>query len=422
MPPPRILESGRWLEPRVAVPAVSKDVGGYGSAMPGLFAGLGYLPGSTGVPVTPYSAMQVATVYACVNRLSKDIGKLPLQIHRRLTRGMTLDLEHPLNALFRRPNRWQTPSQCWSYFVWALVLRGNGYAAILRGQAGEPREVLPISPDRVSVTQGSAGDLYYRFNHPALTPGLRLDADNVLHAKGMTLDGVVGVSPIFMAQDVVGLALAAQQHGATLFRQGAQLNGIIRHPQKLSPEGKDYLSSRFQSGFGGVQQAHRTAVFDEGMTFEKIAMTSEEAQFLETRGMQVLEICRLFDVPQHKVMSGGEKFANREASEQQYVNDTLLPLGQQIEELAERNLLFEDEQGRYAIRFNFDALLRADRKTRIETNARAIMSSQMNPNEARLDDGRPPNVPNGDAFVSPSTMQATDKPVTDALEQSGDEQ
>ena len=409
MPPPRIAESGRWSEPRITLPPVRRDVGGYGSATPGLFAGLGYLPGSTGVPVTPYSSLQVATVYACVSRLSKDIGKLPLQVHRRLSRGMTLDTDHPLNRLFARPNRWQTPSQCWAYFVWALVLRGNGYAVILRDRAGEPQEVLPVSPDRTSVLISRAGDVFYQFNHPALAPGLKLDADNVLHAKGMTLDGVVGVSPIFMAQDVVGLALAAQQHGATLFRQGAQLNGIIKHPGKLSPEAKDYLSTRFSTRFAGVQNAHGTPVLDEAMSFEKIAMTSEEAQFLETRGMQNVDICRLFDVPQHKVMSGSEKFANREASEQQYVNDTLLPIGQQIEELIERNMLFDDERDRYVIRFNFDALLRADRKTRIETNARAIMSSQMSPNEARLDDGRPPNVPNGDAFVSPSTMQPTDR-------------
>jgi HK97 family phage portal protein len=418
MPPPRIVESGRWTEPRVAMSAVKRDVGGYGSAQPGLFAGLGYLPGSTGVPVTPYSALQVATVYACVDRLSKDIGKLPIQVRRRLSRGTALDNDHPLNRLFRTPNRWQTPSQCWGFYVWALALRGNGYAAILRGPAGEPREVLPISPDRTSVMLSQVGDVFYQFNHPALTPGLRLDADNVLHAKGMTMDGIMGLSPIFLAQDVAGLALAAQQHGATLFRQGAQLNGYIKHPNKLSPEGKDYLSTRFSQRFGGVQNAHGTPVLDEAMTFEKVAMTSEEAQFLETRGMQVLEICRLFGMPPHKVFSAGnDKFANLEMSEQQYVNDTLLPIGKQIEELCERNLLFEDERDRYEIRFNFDALMRADRKTRVETNARAIMSTQMTPNEARIDDNREPNVPNGDTFVSPSTMQATDKPLTADAEQ-----
>ena len=201
----------------------------------GLYYGLGILPGSTGTPVTPYTAQQVATVWACEKRLADDIGKLPWQVRRRLRRGgYKIDLEHPLNRLFRRPNRWQTPSQCWSYYTSALVLRGNGYAVVVRHpRTGAPQQIIPVSPDQVTVNISEDGDLFYRINHRTLGNGLVLHQDNVLHAKGKTFDGYVGVSPIQAAQDVVGLAVAAQTHGAVLFRQGAQVKGVVIHPGHL---------------------------------------------------------------------------------------------------------------------------------------------------------------------------------------------
>lgn len=413
----------RWKGTAPAAPARVRmepvlDAGAFGaprakgsgtSTQPGSFLGLGMLPGSTGIPVTPYTALQAATVYACCKRLSEDIGKLPIRVHRRLPRGGTrVDHEHPLNRLFRRPNRWQTPSQCWRYYVWNLALRGNGYAPILRGAAGQPLEIIPVSPDRVGVLQSQSGEVFYQINHPAWAAGTKVTREDMLHTLGMTYDGVIGVSPLAVAQDAVGLALATQQHGATLFRQGAQLNGFIKHPGNLSREAKNYLAEEFAMRHAGVQNAHRTPVLDEGMAFEKVAMTNEDAQFLATRQTQVVEICRYFGVPPHKVFDlSNAHFNNLEQSEQQYVNDTLLPLGKQLEEECERGLLFEDDQGEILIRLEFDALLRADRKTRYDTYRVGVEGGWLSRNEARIDDNREPNVPNGDEFLQPLNMATT---------------
>lgn len=415
MPPTRILESGRFAEPTLMARsgAVAKDGGGsFAYSGPGLAYGLGIFPGSTGTPVTPVTAMQVATAYACVKRLSEDVGKLPVRIKKRAARGgWKLDTDHPLNRVFRRPNGLQTPSQCWAYYVSSLALRGNGYLAAVRNRWGEPTDIIPINPDRVYVMLGKVGDLFYNIGHPLLGDvTVKLSQDNVCHAKGFSYDGFMGISPIALAQDVFGLSLAAQSHGAVLFRQGAQLKGFIKHPGKLSKEAKEYLTESFDKRYAGVQNAHRTAVLEEGADFLPVTMTNEDAQFLESRQFSVIEICRMFGVPPHKVqdLENGH-LQNVEQGEQQYINDTLDPLCNQIGELLESKLLFEDEQGEYQIRHDFSALLRGDRKTRAQYYHFGILDGWMSRQEARLDDGREAADGDLDDFLAPLNMATTEQ-------------
>jgi HK97 family phage portal protein len=200
---------------------------------------------------------------------------------------------------------------------------------------------------------------------------------------------------------VFGLGIATQQHGATLFRQGAQLNGFIKHPGKLSNDAKKNLANAFDERHGGVQNAHKTAVLDEGMQFEKVSMTNEDAQFLGSREFSVPEICRMFGVPPHKVHDlSNAHFNNLEQSELAYRSDTLLPIGTQYQEECGRVLLFEDEQAELEIDVDYDQLLRADRLTRYQTYQIGLNNGVINRNEARIDDGREP-VPDGDSFRVP---------------------
>ena len=409
MPPSRIYNA---REPVIRAPQQAVRKGGsaaLASTGPGTF--YGYMGGSTGIPVTTYTALGSSPVYACVKRISDDIGKLPVRIHKRLRRGgWQLDTEHPLNKLFRAPNRWQTPSQCWSYFTQSLALHGNAYMPTVRGRGGEPVEIIPLNPNRVSVNMGANGDLFYDCRHPAFgQEAKRLHQDNVLHAKWMCQDGFVGISAIAYAQDVFGLALAAQAHGAVLFRQGAQMNGFIKHPGTLSKESKEYLTQSFDTRYAGVQNAHRTAVLEEGMSFEKVTMTSEDAQLLESRQFSVVEICRMFGVPPHKIGDLDDAhLANVEQGEQQYINDTLDPIANQLGELLETRLLFDDERGDYQIRHDFKSLLRGDRKTRAEVYHLAITDGYMTRNQARIEEGDAP-AEGLDEFLVPLNMGTADQ-------------
>ena len=404
MPPLRL--AGHAREPRLSAPAPVTKGGGY-SGTPGLFFGLGLSPSSTGTPVTPYTAVGVSAVYACVKRISEDIAKLPMRVLRRQSRGFAVDADHPLNRIFRRPNRWQTHSQAWQFAIASLTMRGNGIAAVFRGDAGEPLSFTPIPFDRVSVMQGTnSGDLYYRFTHPYY-PGqvFNFHQDNIVHLKGGTFDGVMGVPAIYQAPDVFGLALGAQTHGAVLFRQGAQLNGFLRHPNRLSAEAKRYISNSFDDRFAGVQQAHRTMVLEEGMEFVKVQMTNEDAQFLETRKFSVVEVCRMFSMPPHKIGDLEEgHYNNVEQGEQIYVNDCLDPIVQQVQEVFGHAYLFDDERDRYRISVDYRALLRGDSETRSKVYHAGITDGWMTRNEARLEEDLEITEAALDEFVIPLNM------------------
>jgi phage portal protein BeeE len=193
---------------------------------------------------------------------------------------------------------------------------------------------------------------------------------NVMHLRtAISFDGYTGASPLAAAPDVFGLGIATQQHGAVLFRQGAQMNGVLRHPGKLNAEAKDFLRARWNERFGGVQQSHGTAVLDEGMTFEKLSMTNEDSQFLQSREFSVLEVCRMFSVPPHKVYDLSEAhYQNMEAGNLSYASD---------------------------------------RKSRYSTDEIGIRSGRLTQNEARISDGRPPSVPDGNSFLTPMNMSSS---------------
>jgi HK97 family phage portal protein len=406
MPPSRLMHLAH--EPRLSFPAaVTKDPSSSAFPSQSLFWALGGFPSSTGVPVSPLTANQVATVYGCVKSRSEDLGKTELFLRRETSAGWVRDYEHPIARLLVRPNAWMTPFTFRRYIEQSVCLRGNAYVVILRGDAGEPRELVPVSPDACSPPMVSAdGTLFYNVTHPRVGQSKLLHEDNVLHIRNIGMDGgYTGMSPISAAQEAIGLAAAAQQHGAVLFRQGAQINGVLKHEKTLSREAKDYISASFSAKFAGVQNAHKIPVLEEGMTYEKIGMTAEESQFLETRQFQRGEICAIFRVPPHKIMDlSRSTFNNMEIAEQAYINDALMPDADQIAQESEHKLLFEDERGRYSLSWDWDTLLRADRKTRYDAHAVALNNGFASVNQVRRMEGWAGIGPEGDTFNRPLNL------------------
>ena len=186
------------IEPRVTAPPVVKDEAGYeaGWSNSGLFGALGGMGVSNaGVAVTPYTALQVPAVSTCIRCLSDDLAKLPLVVRRRLPGGgWETDLNHALNKVLRDPNRFMTAMDLKAYIVTSYCLRGNAYVAIRRDGNGRPAKLIPLSPDRVSVLLSPDGHLFYHMSHPLLgSDGLVLHQDDVMHIRGMSLDGYTGI-------------------------------------------------------------------------------------------------------------------------------------------------------------------------------------------------------------------------------------
>jgi HK97 family phage portal protein len=418
MPPPRLRLLAR--EPTLTMPPRVKDAGTAAVPTPSMFWAFGGFPSSTGVPVSPLTAIQVATVYGCAKARAEDLAKVPLILRRFSgeTGVRAADPRHPVARLLRRPNDWMTMFQFVRFIEWSLCYRGNAYAVIKRDAGGDPVQLVPIVPDLVHVEVSPKGTLYYRVQHPALwgTEQRKLHQDNVLHFRNVSLDGgYIGISPIAAAQEAIGLALAAQQHGATLFRQGAQVGGVLKHPNTLSNEAKDYITAAFAEKFAGVQNAHKVPVLEEGMTFEKVGMTNEDAQFVALRGFQRAEICAIFRVPPHKVMDlERATYSNMEVSEQAYINDALMPDAEQIAQEMRSKLLFEDELDDLEFHWRWDALLRADRKTRYEAHAVGLNNGFLNVNGVLDQEGQPRIGPEGDVYRVPLNLGSARDPANQA--------
>ncbi|EHG21773.1 HK97 family phage portal protein [Selenomonas infelix ATCC 43532] len=371
-----------------------------------LLGGLTFLFGQTaaGKVVNERSAMQTTAVYACVRILAESIAGLPLHVYTYQGKGKERVPEHPLYRLLHdAPNPEMTSFVFRETLMAHLLLWGNAYAQILRDGRGQVVGLYPLLPDRMDVNRDSrTGDLYYLYTRNAEeNPNfkgagqIRLNRMDVLHIPGLGFDGLVGYSPIAMAKNAVGIALATEEYGATFFQNGARPAGVLEHPGVLKDPSK--LRESWQSIYGGTKNVGRIAVLEEGVKYQQIAIPPEEAQFLETRKFQIDEIARLYRVPPHMVGDlEKSSFSNIEQQSLEFVKYTLNPWVVRWEQALQKALLSEKEKHGHFIRFNVDGLLRGDYKSRMEGYAIGRQNGWLSANDIRsLEDMNPINADEG---------------------------
>jgi len=372
---------------------------------------------SSGVTVNPVTAMNCAAVLAAVNVLSQDIAKLPLLIYRRLPGGgREVATDHPLYPLLaRKPNPWQSRFTFREQGQAHLLLRGNAYLLKVWNARGKISALIPLHPERVAIWVGM-GEPFYEVartvgaieSHYLQGLPARLNQEHVLHVPGLSLDGVTGVSAIHYARETIGLALATEQYGAKLFGQGARPSGTLTHPGKLSPEGAARLRESWSSAYSGVANAGKVAVLEEGMKFEALALSNEDAQFLGSRQFSIVEIARIFRLPPHKLMDlGRATWSNIEQMSMEYVNDSLMPWLERWEAALEDGLLQENERDTYFIEHDISRLLRGDSVSRSNYIKSLFYTGGLTVNEVRDIEGRNP-IEGGERRYIPVNMAPLD--------------
>lgn len=253
---------------------------------------------TAGVHVDHRTAEGVSAVYACVSAIAETVASLPLDVYRRTDDGREKARNHPLyHLLHDAPNDWQTALEFRELLQRHVLLRGNGYARIVWNGAGRVEALKPLHPDSVTVlTNASSDRLLYDVTdrNGRLT---RLTADDVLHLRFHSDDGVLGRSPIHVARDTIGLALAEQTHGAKMFEQGTKLSGVIETAPGTTKEQAAQIRESWAVGQSGVSNHGKTAVLPQGAKFNTVSMTLEDAEWIEARKLSVIEVCRLFRCP-----------------------------------------------------------------------------------------------------------------------------
>ena len=349
-----------------------------------------FMGGSTsGKSVTERSAMQMTAVYACVRILAEAIAELPLHLYRYTDAGgKEKAIDHPLYLLLHdEPNPEMSSFVFRETLMTHLLLWGNAYAQIIRNGKGEVVALYPLMPNKMTVDRDEKGQLYYsyqRSNDEAIPDSGKviLKPSDVLHIPGLGFDGLVGYSPIAMAKNAIGMAIACEEYGAKFFANGAAPSGVLEHPGTIKDPSK--VREAWQSQFGGSGNSGKVAVLEEGMKYTPISISPEQAQFLETRKFQINEIARIFRVPPHMVGDlEKSSFSNIEQQSLEFVKYTLDPWVIRWEQSLSRALFSSDEKKHYFFKFNVEGLLRGDYASRMTGYATARQNGWMSANDIR---------------------------------------
>jgi HK97 family phage portal protein len=365
------------------------------------------LASAAGPRVGPDSAMRISAVWACVRVLSETIASLPLLVYRRRADGGRERASgHPLyDLLHSQPNRWQTAFEFFEMLTACVLLRGNAYAEIVPGPRGPVDQLIPLHPDRVTVEALRGGGQRYRVTRDDGTTNTLLDSE-VLHLRGLSSDGITGLSVVEYAREAMGLSLATESYGARLFSQNARPGGVLTHPSKLSQDVADRIRTSWQQAHSGLANAHSVAVLEEGMKFEAVGMTNEDAQFLATREFQIEEVARWFRVPLHMISSTTKATSWGSGIEQLslgFVTYTLLPWLRRWEQAISRDLISATDS--YFCEFLVDGLLRGNIKDRYEAYAVARNWGWLNADDIRAKENMNP-LPDGkgQVYLQPLNM------------------
>lgn len=371
-----------------------------------------------GVQVTADASMRVSAVYACVRVLAETLASLPLFVYRRLPNGgKQKAVDHPLyHILHDAPNQWQTAFQFFEMMQGHVTLRGNAYAQRVPGRRGATEALIPLHPDRVDVERLDTGRLRYTVYNPQTSQRRTLTQDQMLHIPGLSFDGVTGLSPIEYARDIIGLSIAAESHGSYVFANKAVPGAVMTTPNRLSDEARKNVRQVIHDSHAR-ENVHRTMVLEEGLTWQQMGMSNEDAQFLETRKYQIAEIARIFRVQLHIIQEMEHAtYTNIEHQGIEFVVHTMRPWLVRWEQAINRALIGEPDT--YFVEFLVDGLLRGDQKSRYEAYERGLNSAFLAVNEVRAWENLNPwegyDEPVGEPAAEPGDNGAAETPTPPA--------
>lgn len=359
----------KWLEKRFAMNL--RDPDGWRSL-------IGF-SSTAGVDVTPDTALGHPAVLGAVRLLAETVATMPILVYRRMPDGSKARAEGTTEwtLLHDRPNPAMSPFTLKETMIEHLLLHGNAYLRLVRGNGGRLAALWPVHPSLVTIDVTPAG-ISYRLTEGT---GQRvLPAEDVCHVCMLAPDGIHGRSPVLVAAESIGAALAAEQYGAAYFGNGAMPSGVLKVPGTLTPEAAKRLAADWKAAHGrGATQG--TAVLEQGMEFEPISTNAQQAQLLETRQFALRLIAAALRIPPHLLdPTARGTYSNVETQSLEFLTFSLQPLLTRIEEALTLSLF---PAGRYFAEFLADSLLRADTLSRYKAYQIGIQARFLTPEEVR---------------------------------------
>jgi HK97 family phage portal protein len=353
----------------------------------------------SGIAVTPENCMQSPTVNAIVTAISRRIATLPVKVLKKTTSNNRTRKEevpnHPVQRLLANPNGWQDRVTFWLDATSALVRHGNYYAFKSRGSTGPIRQIIPFHPSSVTIDQDlDTLAITYRASFANGAQDV-YQPSQVMHARTAARDMVKGNSPVTDVREAIALEITAERMGASVFGNSAMPSMVFKHGAtslgfKSAEEEKQFIED-FQAAYS-KKGRFKSMILPKGMEMDTVSVDAEKAQFLATRQYQRSVIAGAFGVPPHLVgdLSRGT-FNNVEQQSLDFVMNAVLPYARVFEAAMERSLLTdEDRRSGIIIRFNLDAALRGDFKSRQEGLNIQRQAGVISANDWREEEGRNP--------------------------------
>lgn len=365
-------------------------------------------PTASGVPVNEYSALGLIPVYAAIRLIAGSVMQLPLEVHQRKPGGGSdIILDHAVPAVFNGVANSVMTGVVVKQVVQGHVSGwGNGYCQLIFDRGGELAEIWPLPAGQTYPEQvrPSSRDIRYRTVIEGMSA--QLQPKSVLHVRGLGGDGYLGYSPIQLARQGIGLALAAEEFGAKWFGNGSKSGAVLEFPNKLSPEAHQRLKENFNDNDSGLQNAHKVRILEEGMKWTSISIPPNDAQFIETRNFSVEEICRLYGIWPGMM---GVTSASQWGAEQQGRFLSQYTLGPFIaaweSELTAKALTQEERRKGLHVLLDRSAIEKGDTKTVTEFLRAAVGRPVLTVNEGRhILDYAP--IDDGDTVSEPLNMSS----------------
>ncbi len=372
-------------------------------------------PTQAGVPIDNDKAMAYSAVFNAVQVIAGSLASIPFVLYNRIDEfARKPAINHPLYSVLRNQPNGEMDSFTWrETSMIHLLLWGNSYSEIKRDGMGRVIELWPMNPDRTKVKRNDSKRIVYELEESA-GKKRTLQAEQVLHIPGLGFDGRVGYSVLTLARETMGLGLGMETFQARFYGAGTNLGSVFEHPGRLSEQSQENLKKSLTEKYAGLGNSQQAIILEEGMKYVKVGMPLNDAQFLESRAFQVLEIARWFNIPPHKIMElTHATFSNIEQQQIQFVQDTMRVWFVRWEQAVLTQLLDEGERKRLFAEFMIDALLRGDIVSRNQALSTQRMNGVISANEWRQKvnmnpiDGRA-----GDLLWQPLNMTDANEPDT----------
>jgi HK97 family phage portal protein len=371
------------------------------------FFGMGLTAGAS---VTPASAITNTAVLGCVMVLSQSVASLPLITYRRTADGKDRATGHALYSILHDlPNPEMTSFDLRETLMMHLTLWGNAYCEIEMNRRGDVLALWPLRPDRTRPVRHDDDQIWYH-TRLANNQEIALPKYRVWHIRNLSIGGIMGMSPIALAREAIGLSKAGEELGSRFFSNGAKPGGVLQHPGKLSDEAYERLKGSWEARHQGLDNVNRVAILEEGMQWKDVGMPLDDAQFLETRKFQIGEIARIFRVPPHMIQDlERATFSNIEHQGIDFVTYSLTPWLVRIEQSITRDLVGPIERNMIFAQFMIDGFLRGDIASRYAAYAVGRNWGWLSVNDIRKLENLNP-IESGDIYLQPLNMQEAGAP------------